>query len=180
MSQYFASGGQSIEVSASASVLSLNIQDLSPLGLTSLISLQSKGLSRVFSNTTVQKHQFLGAQLYGPTLTSIHDDWKNHNSEYMGLCLQSVFNYFSVSDILFLKKQLFNMSSLVIALLPRSKNLLISWLQSPYAVILEPKKINCLTAVATGLEKVSFHSNSKERQCQRMLKLPHNCTHLTR
>ena len=63
MSQFFASGGQSIGVSASASVLPMNIQDWFPLGLTGLISLQSKGLSRVFSNTTVQKHQFFGAQL---------------------------------------------------------------------------------------------------------------------
>ena len=60
--QLFRSGGQSIEASASASVLSVNIQGWSPLGLTCLISLQSKGLSRVFSNTTIQKHQFLGAQ----------------------------------------------------------------------------------------------------------------------
>ena len=58
VSQFFASGGQSIGVSASASVLPMNIQDWSPLGWTSWISLQSKGLSRVFSNTTVQKHQF--------------------------------------------------------------------------------------------------------------------------
>ena len=58
MSQFFASGSQSIEVSKSASVLSMNIQDWFPLGFTGLISLQSKGLSRVFSNTTVQKHQF--------------------------------------------------------------------------------------------------------------------------
>ena len=58
MSQLFASGGQSIEVSASASLLPVNIQDWFPLGWTGLISLQSKGLSRVFSNTTVQKHQF--------------------------------------------------------------------------------------------------------------------------
>ena len=63
MSQLFASGGQSIGVSASASVLPLNIQDWSPLAWTGWISLQSKGLSRVFSNTTVQKHQFFGAQL---------------------------------------------------------------------------------------------------------------------
>ena len=56
MSQFFTSGGQSIGVSASASVLPMNIQDWFPLGWTSLISLQSKGLSRVFSNTTVQKH----------------------------------------------------------------------------------------------------------------------------
>ena len=63
MSQFFTSGGQSIGVSASASVLPMNIQDGFPLGWTGWISLQSKGLSRVFSNTTVQKHQFLGTQL---------------------------------------------------------------------------------------------------------------------
>ena len=61
--QLFTSGGQSIGVSASASVLPMNIQDRFPLGWTGWISLQSKGLSRVFSNTTVQKHQFFGAQL---------------------------------------------------------------------------------------------------------------------
>ena len=63
MSQLFASGGQSIGVSASASVLQMNTQDWSPLGWISWISLHSKGLSRVFSNTTIQKHQFFGAQL---------------------------------------------------------------------------------------------------------------------
>ena len=63
MSQLFASGGQSIGVSASTSVLPMNTQDWSPLAWTGWISLQSKGLSRVFSNTTVQKHQFFGAQL---------------------------------------------------------------------------------------------------------------------
>ena len=63
MSQLFAWGGQSIGVSASASVLPMNTQDWSPLGWTSWISLQSRGLSRVFSNTTVQKHQFFGTQL---------------------------------------------------------------------------------------------------------------------
>ena len=63
MSQPFASGGQSTGVSASASVLPMNIQDWSPLGWTGWISLQSKGLSRVFSNNTVQKHQFFAAQL---------------------------------------------------------------------------------------------------------------------
>ena len=63
MSQLFTSGGQSIGVSASASVLPMNTQDWSPLGWTGWISLQSKGLWRVFSNTTVQKHQFFGAQL---------------------------------------------------------------------------------------------------------------------
>ena len=63
MSQFFASGGQSIGVSASTSVLLMNTQDQSPLEWTGWISLQSRGLSRVFSNTTVQKHQFFSAQL---------------------------------------------------------------------------------------------------------------------
>ena len=61
--QFFASGGQNIRVSASISVLPMNIQDWSALGWTGWISLQSKGLSKVFSNTTVQKHQFFSAQL---------------------------------------------------------------------------------------------------------------------
>ena len=104
MSQFFTSGGQSTGASASASVLPMNIQDWFHLGWTGLISLQSKAFSRVFSNTTVQKHQFFSSQ---PSLCS--------NSHIH------------------------------------------TWL----------------------LEKVSFHSNPKERQCQRMFKLPHNCTHFT-
>ena len=64
MSQLFTSGGQSITVSVSSSVLPMNIQGWFPLGLTGLISLQSKGLSRVFSSTTVRKHEFSGAQPY--------------------------------------------------------------------------------------------------------------------
>ena len=63
MNWLFASGGQSIGASVSASVLPMNIQDWFPLGLTGWISLQSRGLSRVFSNTTLQKHQFFGAQI---------------------------------------------------------------------------------------------------------------------
>ena len=74
VSQYFTSGGQSIGVSASTSVLSMYIQDWFPLEWTDWISLKSKGLSRVFSNTAVQKQWF-----FSPTLTSIHDYWKNHN-----------------------------------------------------------------------------------------------------
>ena len=91
MSQFFASGGQSIGISASASVLPMSIQGWFPLGLTGLISLLSKELSRVFSNTTVQKYQFLPALslLYGSTLTSVHDYWKNHSFDYMELCWQS-------------------------------------------------------------------------------------------
>ena len=76
MSQFFTSDGQNIGVSASASVLPLNIQYWFPLGETGLISLQSKELSRVFSNTTVPKHQFFSAQL---SFTSVHDYWKNHS-----------------------------------------------------------------------------------------------------
>ena len=93
MSLLFASGGQSIGTSASASVLPVNIQGWFPLrlvGLISLQSLQSKWLSRVFSSTTVRKHQFFGTQfLYGPTLTSVHDYWKNHSFDYRALCWQS-------------------------------------------------------------------------------------------
>ena len=72
MSQLFSSSGQSIGVSASASVLPMNTQDSSPLGRTGWISLQSKGLSRVFSNTTVQKHRFFSAQLSSQSNSHIH------------------------------------------------------------------------------------------------------------
>ena len=72
ISQLFASGGQSIGVSASAPVLPMNIQDWSPLGWTGWISLQSKGLSRFFSNTTVQKHQFFSTQLSSQSNSHIH------------------------------------------------------------------------------------------------------------
>ena len=72
MSQFLVSGGQSIGVSASTSVLPMNTQDWSPLGWTDWISLQSKGLSRVFSNTTGQKHQLFGAQLSLQSYSHIH------------------------------------------------------------------------------------------------------------
>ena len=74
MSQFFSSGGQSIGVSASASVLPMNIQDWSALGWTGWISLQFKGLSRVFSNTTVQKHQFFGVCIYYLVIVS-REQW---------------------------------------------------------------------------------------------------------
>ena len=78
LSQLFASGSQSIGVSASASVLPVTIQDWFPLGWSGWISLQSKGLSSVFSNSTVQKHHFSALSfLYSPTLISIHDYQKN-------------------------------------------------------------------------------------------------------
>ena len=144
MSQFFTSGGQRTGVSASASVLPMNIQDWFPFGWTGLISLQSKGLSRVFSNTTVQKHQFFGAQLslYSPTPTSIHDYWKNHNLTrwtFVGKVMSLFFNM---------------LYRLVIAFLPRNKRLLISWLQLPSAVILEPPKIKSDT-VSTDSPSIS-------------------------
>ena len=77
MSQLFALGGQSI--GASVSVLPMNVQDWFPLELTSLISLQSKGPSKVFSHITVQKHQFFSALLHGPTLKCIQDYCKNYS-----------------------------------------------------------------------------------------------------
>ena len=90
MSQLFTSGGQSIRASASASVLLMNIQGWFPLGLTGLISLLSKGLLRVFSSTTIQKHQFFSTEhSYGPTLISTHDHWKNQSFDYTNLCWQS-------------------------------------------------------------------------------------------
>ena len=127
MSQFFTSSGQSIGVLASTSVLSMYIQDWFPFGLTGWISLQSKGLSRVFSNNTVQKHQFFGAQLslfIHPYMTT---------GKTIALTRQ-IF----VGKVISL---LFNMlSTFVISFLQRSKRLLISWLQSPSAVILETKK----------------------------------------
>ena len=134
MSWLFALGGQSTGVSALASFLPKNTQGWSPSEWAGWISLQSKGLSRVFSNTTVQKHQFFSAQfLYGPTLTTIHDFGENHSFDQSDFC-QKIMSLF------------FNMlSRFVIAFLTRSKYLLISWLQSPSAVILEPKKIKFVT-----------------------------------
>ena len=87
MSQLFSSGGQGIGISASASVLPIKTQDWFPWELTGLISLQSQGLSRVFSNTTVQNINFLMfILLYGSTLTFINDHWKSHRFDYMELC----------------------------------------------------------------------------------------------
>ena len=103
-SQFFTLSGLSIEGSASASVLPMNIQDCCHLGWSGLISLLSKEFSTVFSNTTVQKHHSSALSfLYSPTLISIHGYWKNHSI---------------VSKVMSL---LFNMlSRLVVAFLPRS------------------------------------------------------------
>ena len=118
---FFASSGQSIGALAWASVLSMNIQGWFPLGLTGLISLKSKGLLRVFSNTTVQKYQFFIVQVAHPYMTA-------------GKTI-ALTRWTCVGKVMSL---LFNMlSRLVITFLPRSKRLLISWLQSPSAVIWE-------------------------------------------
>ena len=128
-------GGQSIGASASALVLPMNIQDWFPLGWTGWISLQSKGLSGVFSSTIIRRHQFFGAlrslrfssQLYvtigKPIVFTIQ--------AFVGRVVSLLFNI---------------LSRFVIAFLPRSKRLLISWLQSPSTVILEPKKRKSDTA----------------------------------
>ena len=97
--QFFASSGQSIGVSALTSVLRMNTQDRFPLGWTGWISLQSKGHSRVFSNTTVQKHQFFCTQhFYSWTLTSIYDHWKNlalTRRTFVGKVMSLLFNMLS-------------------------------------------------------------------------------------
>ena len=123
MRRLYTSGGQSFGISASASLLPMHIQSSIPLGLTGLTSLQSKGLSESFPEPQFKTiNSLVLGLLYGPTLTSIHD----YVSKVMSL--------------------LFNMlSRLVIAFLPRSKHLSFSWLQSPSAVILEPKKIQSVT-----------------------------------
>ena len=136
MSQFFASGGQSIEASASASVLPMSIQGWFLLGLTGWISFQSKELSRVFSNTTVRKHQFFDTR---PSLWS--------HSQILAWLLQKVHSFDYIQT--FVRKViyvLFNtLSRFVIAFLPRSWHLLISWLQSMFIVILEPKQIKSIT-----------------------------------
>ena len=87
MSQLFASDDKSIGVSASASVLPMSIQDCFPLGLAGLISLLSKGVSKVYSSTQFESiSSSVLSLLYGPTLTSIHDYLKNHSFDNMDLC----------------------------------------------------------------------------------------------
>ena len=89
MNQFFTSGGPRIGASVSASVLPMNIQNWFPLWLTGLISLKSKGLSRVFSNQFKSINSLAFSFLYGPTLNSIHDYWRNNGFDLMELCQQS-------------------------------------------------------------------------------------------
>ena len=131
MSWLFPSGGQSIGVSASASVLPMNIQDWFPLGWTGLISLQSKGFSRIFSNTTVQKASILLHLAFFTVQLS-------HAYMTTGKTIALTRQIFSGKVM----SLLFNtLSRFVTTFLPRRKCLLISWLQSLSTVILEPKKI---------------------------------------
>ena len=129
VSWLFPSGGQRIGTLTSASVLPMNIQGWFPLRLTDLTSLLSKGLSGAFSSITVQRHQFCGP---------LPSSWScSHKHVTNGKTIASTIWTF-VSRVMSL---FFNiLSRLVIAFLPRSKSLLISWLQSLSAVILEPKK----------------------------------------
>ena len=164
----FASGGQ--RIGGSASVLPMNIQGSCPLGLTGLISLQPKRLSRVFSSTTVQKHQlkrkasiiwllaFFMVQLSYPYMTT---------GKTTAFCQQSDVSAFYLFIIIIFLSLLFNtLSRFISAFLPRSKHLLISWLQSTSTVILEPKKI-CQFPLFPLLFDMSFLGSSagKESAC---------------
>ena len=146
MSQLFASGGQIFGVSASISVLPINTQDWSPLGWTGWMSLQSKELSRVFSNTKVPKTSFLRCSAFFIVQLS-------HPHTTAGKTIAFTRQTF-VGKVMSL---LFNMlSRLVITFLPRSKCLLISWLQSPSTVILESRKIKSVT-VSTVSPSIILH-----------------------
>ena len=136
MNCLFSSDDQNIGTSASASILPVNMQGWPPLRLTGLISLLSKGLSGIFSSTTVRRHQFFDiaffmvqlSQLYVTTgKTIVLTTWT-----FVGRIMSLFFNI---------------LSTFVITFLPRSNCLLISWLQSLYAVILEPKKRKSVTTI---------------------------------
>ena len=132
MSQFFASGSQRIGVSALISVLAMNIHDKFPLGWTGWISLQSKGLSRLFSNTNSSKASSLRCSAF--------------------FIIQLSHSYLTTGKTIALTRRTFVgkvmslflniLSRFVIGFLPRSKCLLISWLQSPSTVILEPPPTN--------------------------------------
>ena len=133
MSQIFTWGGQSIGVSALASVLPMNTQGWFPLGWTGWISLQSKGLSRAFSNhsskaSIFQCSAFFTVQLSHPYMTTGKTIALTRRT-FVGKVMNLLFNM---------------LSRLVITFPPRSKRLLVSWLQSPSAVILEPPKIKLM------------------------------------
>ena len=126
MSQFVKSGGQNIGVSASASVLPRIFRtDFLQDGLLDLLAVQGT-LKSLLQHHSSKTSIFQHSALYSPTLTSIHDYWKNHSLDQMGLFGKVMSLFFNM------------LSRLVITFLPRSKHLLISWLQSPSVVILEP------------------------------------------
>ena len=123
-----------VGTSASASVLPMNNQGRFPLRLTVLMSLQSKALKSLLHKHNSKASSSVLSFHYSPTLTSIHDKWKNHSFDKTDLCRQS-------------KVLPFNMlSTLVITFLPMSKHLLISWLQSQSTITLKPPKLKFVTA----------------------------------
>ena len=134
-----ASGSQSIRASASASVLPMNIQGWFPLGLTGLIALLSEGLSRVFSNTIVEKHQFLRSAFFmvqpSHPYTTTGKIIALTGQTFVGKVMSLIFN---------------TLSGFVIAFLPRSQHLLILLLWSPPTVILETKKRKSVTVSLFG------------------------------
>ena len=191
MGEFFASGGQSIEVSASASVLPMNIQGWFPLGLTSWISLQSKGLSRVFSNTTVQKHWFFGPLdfTFLTEAENIKKRWQEYTEELYNKDLHDPDNHDDVitnlePDILECEVK-WALESITTKKASGGDGAPVELFQ-----ILKDDALKVLHSICQQVWKtqqwpkdwkrsVSFLSNPKERQCQRMLKLLHNRTHLT-
>ena len=153
MSQLFSSGGQSIGVSASASFLPMNIQDHSPLGQTGWISLQFKGLSSL-----LQHHSSKASILQCSTFFIVQ---RSHLYKTTGKSI-ALNTWTFVGKVVSL---LFNMlSRWVIAFLPRSKHLLIPWLQSPSAAILEPEKIKSMIQQfpPENIPKGSKHTTMKK------------------
>ena len=133
MSQFLASSGQNAGVSVSASVLLMNIQDWFPLAWTGWITLQPKGLSRIFSNTMVQKYQFLRAQLSFVQLS------------YPYMTTGKTIAFTRQTYVGKVKSLIFSMlSRIVTSFLRKSKSLLLSWLQSPPTLTLEPPKLKSL------------------------------------
>ena len=130
VSQLFSRGGQNIGVAASTSVLPMNTQDSSPLNGLVGSSCSPRNSQESSPTPSFESINCLGLSFVcGPTLISIHDYWKNHSFDCMSLCRQNDVSVFNV------------LSRFVIAFLPRSKHLLRLWMQSPFTVILEPKKI---------------------------------------
>ena len=167
MIQLFTSGGQNIGVSASTSILPMNTQDWFPLGWIGWISLQSKGLLRVFSNTTHSSK----ASILQPSAIFIVQLSHPHITTEKTIALT---RWTFVGKVMAL---LFHMlSRLIITLLPRSKHLFISWLQSPSAMILEPQKIKCDT-VSTVSPSISHEDQmpwSSFSECWALSQLFHS------